>query len=438
MPLITKNEFNLKRVLIISPHFPPVNAADTHRVRMSLPYFNEYGWDAEVVVVDEKNVDLVKDPFLLDSVPKHINIHKVNAFTKKWTSKVGLGSLALRSMWFYRKKVNELLRQKEYDLIYFSTTEFPICVLGNYWKKKFNIPYVIDMQDPWHSDYYQNKPKSERPKKYWFSYRLHKYLEPIAMKNVDGLISVSTKYIEILKSRYNNLANIPYKVITFGAHGLDFKIAATNGSHLKLYFKPQANQTNLVYVGRGGYDMRDAVQILFKAFKNGLNQNPELFEHTHLHFIGTSYAPSGKGTETINPIAKELGLSSYVTEHTDRIGFYESIKQLITADGLMIIGSNDSSYTASKLYPYILAQKNLLAVFNENSSATKIMSECNAGDLITFNQTEEEAYYTLHNFLNKVKNKISSATNFLAFEPYTASYLTKCQINLFNTVINHK
>lgn len=428
----------MKRVLIISPHFPPVNAADTHRVRMSLPYFKEYGWEAEVVVVDEKNVDLVKDPFLLDSVPKDINIHKVNAFTKKWTSKVGLGSLALRSMWFYRKKVNKLLRQKKYDLIYFSTTEFPICVLGNYWKKKFNIPYVIDMQDPWHSDYYQNKPKSERPKKYWFSYRLHKYLEPIAMKNVDGLISVSTKYIETLKIRYNNLANIPYKVITFGAHELDFKIVAANGSHLKLYFNPQAKQTNLVYVGRGGYDMRDAIEILFKAFKNGLNQNPELFEHTHLHFIGTSYAPSGKGTKTISPIAKDLGLSSYVTEHTDRIGFYESIKQLITADGLLIIGSNDSSYTASKLYPYILAQKNLLAVFNENSSATKIMSECNAGDLITFNQTEEEAYYTLHNFLNKVKNKIPSATNFLAFEPYTASYLTKCQINLFNTVINHE
>lgn len=427
----------MKRVLIISPHFPPVNAADSHRIRMSLPYFKNLGWEVEVVIVDEKNVDMIKDPLLLESIPIHIPIHKVNAFAKKWTSKFGLGSLALRSLWFYRKKVNQLLRSKKFDLIYFSTTEFPICILGTYWKKKFKVPYIIDMQDPWHSNYYQDKPKNERPKKYWFSYRLHKYLEPIAMKNVDGLISVSTKYIETLKSRYSNLANISYKIITFGAHELDFNIAKANDKLLKLYFNPSDKQKNLVYVGRGGYDMRDAIEVLLKAFKNGLDQEPELFENTYLHFIGTSYAPSGQGMETISPIAKKLNLSKYVKEHTNRIGFFESIKQLITADGLIIIGSNDNSYTASKLYPYILAKKQLLAVFNEASSAAKILVDCNAGDLITFNQSEKEAYAILHQYMNKVKNNIPISTNFIAFEPYTAAFLTKAQVELFNTTLTN-
>ena len=427
----------MKRVLIISPHFPPVNAADSHRARISVPYFEDFGWEAEVVMVNESNVDMIKDPLLLESIPKHLAIHKVNAFQKKWTSKFGLGSLALRSMWFYRKKVNHLLKNKKFDLIYFSTTEFPICILGAYWKKKFNIPYVIDMQDPWHSDYYQDKPKNERPKKYWFSYRLHKYLEPIAMKSVDGLISVSEKYIETLKSRYANLTSTPYKVITFGAHEIDFKIAKANDAQLKLYFNSSHKQTNLVYVGRGGHDMRDALEILFTAFKNGLNREPELFENTHFHFIGTSYAPSGKGIETIYPIAKKLNISSYVTEHTSRIGFYESIKQLTTADGLLIIGSNDSSYTASKLYPYILAKKQLLGIFNEMSSAAKIMIDCNAGDLISFNQTQAEADEILNLYLKKVKNNTPISTNFIEFEPYTASFLTKTQADLFNQVLTN-
>lgn len=425
----------MKRILIISPHFPPTNAADMHRVRMSLPYFKDLGWNAEVVTVNENCVDMIKDPLLLKSIPSTIPIHKVKAFSKKWTSKFGLGSLALRSLWFYRKKVNQLLRAKKFDLIYFSTTEFPICILGAYWKKKFKVPYVIDMQDPWHSDYYQNKPKNERPKKYWFSYRLHKFLEPIAMKNVDGLISVSTKYIETLKSRYANLANIPYKVITFGAHELDFEIAKANDQQLKLYYIPSTKQTNLIYVGRGGFDMRNALEILLNAFKTGLENEPELFENTHFHFIGTSYAPTGKGTATISPIAKALNLANYVTEYTNRIGFYESIKQLHEADGLLIIGSNDSGYTASKLYPYILAKKNLLAVFNENSSAAKIINECNAGDLITFSQTEKETYTVLHQYIIKVKNCIPVSTNFAAFESYTASHLTKNQIELFNTIL---
>ncbi|MDB5150602.1 MAG: hypothetical protein JWQ57_4622 [Mucilaginibacter sp.] len=97
-----------KRVLIISPYFPPTNAADMQRVRMSLPYFEEYGWDAEVVTVDEKYSEQVKDELLLQSLPAHIKIHRVKAFNKKWTSKFGLGSIALHSLWFYRQKVNAI------------------------------------------------------------------------------------------------------------------------------------------------------------------------------------------------------------------------------------------------------------------------------------------------------------------------------------------
>ena len=62
----------LKRVLIISPYFPPSNAADMQRIRMSLPYFGNYGWEAEVVTVDPKFSDMVKDDLLLESVPPNI------------------------------------------------------------------------------------------------------------------------------------------------------------------------------------------------------------------------------------------------------------------------------------------------------------------------------------------------------------------------------
>src|ERR1700749_231070 len=116
------------------------------RIRMSLPYFRNFGWDAEVVTVDPQYSEMVKDELLLQSIPGDIKIHQVKAFDKKWTSKLGLGSLALRSLRFYKKKVNQLLSADKFNLIYFSTTAIPACILGSYWKKKFNIPYVIDMQ----------------------------------------------------------------------------------------------------------------------------------------------------------------------------------------------------------------------------------------------------------------------------------------------------
>src|ERR1700748_2686623 len=123
---------------------------------------------------------MTKDDLLLLSISEDIKVYKVRALNKKWTSKIGLGSLALRSPWFYRQQVNALLRKGKYDLIYFSTTQFMICALGAYWKKRFGIPYVIDMQDPWYSTHYKDKPKDNRPSKYRLVYGLHKYLEAIA------------------------------------------------------------------------------------------------------------------------------------------------------------------------------------------------------------------------------------------------------------------
>lgn len=95
-------------MLIISPYFPPSNAADMQRVRMSLPYFSDFGWVAEVVVVHERYSDVIKDPLLLQSLPANVKIYKVKAFDKKWTSKIGLGSMALRSLPYYFLKVNYL------------------------------------------------------------------------------------------------------------------------------------------------------------------------------------------------------------------------------------------------------------------------------------------------------------------------------------------
>ena len=319
------------------------------RIRMSLPYFNDFGWDAEVVTVDAVYSELSKDDLLLQSIPTDIKIHRVKAFSKTWTSKFGLGSLAIRSLWFYRKKVNQLLRERHYDLIYFSTTHFPVCILGAYWKKRFGIPYVIDMQDPWHSEYYRDKPKDQQPPKYWFSYRLNKYLEPIAMKSADGLISVSENYIIDLKDRYPEIKNIPGSIITFGAFAPDLKIAENNSKLFKPILDTQF--INMVYIGRGGRDMHQAITPLFEALKDGLLHENDVFKKLRIYFIGTSYAPDGLGKPTIMPLAKQFNVENSVIEITDRISYYHALATLQKADVLFIPGSDGPGYTASKIYP---------------------------------------------------------------------------------------
>jgi hypothetical protein len=379
---------------------------------------------------------MVDDPLMLESIPKQIKIHQVKALDKKWTSKLGLGSLALRSFLFYKKYVDQLLKKEHFDLIFFSTTEFPICVLGRHWKRKFNIPYVIDMQDPWHSEYYQNKPKAERPPKYWFSYRLNKYLEPIAMGAVSGIISVSDEYIKVLMHRYSEVKKIPVAVITFPAAVKDLEIAEANKNTLATPLLTD-NAINLVYVGRGGHDLKQAAALLFNAFSSSLAKNPNLFSAVKFYFIGTSYAPKGTGTSTIKPIADAIGITEYVYEQTDRIPYFETLSYLNKADGLVILGSDDAGYTASKLYPYILSKKPLLAIFNIKSSAATIIRDCKAGSLANI-ADKAQSEIVITDFLTKMvqQSKTLNQTNWENFSAYSAKVLTQKQCILFNQAVS--
>ena len=401
---------------------------------MSLPYFKQFGWHADLVMVDDQYSEMFKDELLLQSIPSNITIYKVDALSKKITSKVGLGSLALRSMWYYVKKVNQLIAETKYDLIYFSTTQFPITILGNYWKRKFKIPYIIDVQDPWHSDYYKDKPKAEQPAKFWFSYRLNKYLEPIAMKHVNGLVSVSEGYIDDLKARYTAIKNIPAITIPFGAFSPDLKIA-TDDEHL---FKTllQADFKNIVYIGRGGADMHTALKVTFAAFKNYINANPELLKKIRLYFIGTSYAPAGQGKQTILPLAKEFGIEDYLIELTDRISYYHTLNTLQQADALFIPGSDDPNYTASKIYPYLLTNKPLLAVFNADSPALNVLAEYNAPFAYSYDDKNIES--KIEAFFKSVAlgETHPQQYNNNAIKKYSAEHMTQQQCLFFDRVIN--
>lgn len=422
----------MKKVLIISPHFPPINAADMHRIRQSLSYYKENNWLAEVVVVDPEFVEGFQDKLLLETLPSDIKIHKVKALNAGLTRKFGLGSIAYRSMYYYWKVVNSILRNSNYDLIFFSTTAFPITILGRVWKRKFNIPYIIDMQDPWRPDHYLTLPKNQRPPKFWLSYKLDKWLEEYAMKNVDGLLSVSQTYIDVLKNRYS-LHNIPSSVIPFAAFKKDIEVALESKISNK-FFSKSSNIKNIVYIGRGGDDMVLANTIFLEAIKKGSELYDD-FKSIKLYFIGTSYDPSGNGESTVLPIAKSLGIDTQLIEITQRISYFESIKVLSDADLLFVPGSDNIGYTASKIYPYVWLNKPIITLFHSSSSVNNFMIECNAGMSLQFDTTDRvENVNNIIQYIHDSFKGFNSNVNWDNFEKYTAKYQVKKQTELFESV----
>ena len=425
-----------KKVLIISPHFPPVNAPDMHRVRQSLPYFEEFGWKPVVFAVTPEDVEGAKDDLLLESLPAGGEIHRVRAFSTSWTRKFGLGNVGMRAYFQLRQAVNTYLKTNHVDLIYFSTTVFATVALGPYWKRRFGVPFVIDLQDPWRNDFFLNMPRHERPPKYWFEHWLYSRQEAKTIPEAAGIVAVSKGYVDMVRHRYPSTANLLHLTLTFGVLDLDFQIAKRLDR-----IRPKGEGIDIVYIGRGGKDMELSITAMFSAFRQGLGANPDLFSKVRFTFIGTSYAPDGKGAKMIAPIAERLGVGRYVTEITDRLPYFQSLKRLMEADLLFMPGSTDTTYTASKLYPYIMAHKPLLTIFHERSSVVEIVRNTRSGEVVTFGSPDNAVPESLPDRILPVLTDLlqrlpfTPDTDWDAFAPYSAREMTRKQCDFFQACL---
>ncbi len=422
----------MKKVLIVSPHFPPINAPDMQRIRMSLPYYKKLGWEPVVLCVNEKFVSGYKDELLNQTVPDDIEVHRVSALSENITKLFGIRSLPLRAYYNFKKAGSRLLSRDQFDLVLFSTSLFQICVLGRYWKKKFGVPFIIDMQDPWRNDFFIDKPIKEKPPKYWITRLLDKRMEAYTMPQVAGIISVSQAYINTLKKRYPNLVDTPALLLPFGASAMDFRIISHGNIPSEVIrFN---GKINVVYAGSINKFFLPLIEAFFIAFLKAV-QHKEAY---HFYFIGTNYAYPYT-TMQLNKIKVELGLENLITEIPERISYFSALATLKKADILFIPGSSDADYNASKVYNNIFSNKPIFSIFNKKSLVLKAIEETQSGVVVGIKETDSRAvlvqkiqaampaFLQLHN--KEVK------LNKGAIKKYMASTMTDQQVNFFNLVI---
>jgi hypothetical protein len=423
----------MKKVLIISPHFPPINAPDMQRVRLSLPHYEELGWTPVVLCVDEQHVEGFHDPLLLETLPADIEVHRLNAWPAAITRKFGLGSLSMRSYFHFKRKGNELLRSGAFDLVFFSTSLFHVCALGPYWKRKFGVPFIIDMQDPWRNDFYLSQPRHQRPPKFRIAYAIDKRLEAATIPSVDGIISVSKGYIQMLQDRYPQIKGRPAVVLPFGTSERDFALVKARQIPPQV-IRQDDGIINVVYVGAMTKFFLPLLRAFFRAFAE---KGPDKHRY-HFYFIGTNYIP-GAEARPVEQLAAELGLEEIVTEMPKRIPYFSALATLMHADILFIPGSTDPDYNASKVYNNILAGKPIFSIFNKDSLVKKIIEDSRAGLVVGIdgNETETElvsriaekmdAFASLH------LQPAGIGTSILA--EHSAASLTKAQVSFFDSIV---
>lgn len=371
----------MRRVLIVSPHFCPVNAPDMQRARLALPHLREHGWEPVVLALAPETVEgAVLEPALEDTYPRDIRVVRARGLSPRATRRLGFGGLWLRAGRALRRAGERLLAAETFDLVFFTTTQFDAFALGPRWLARFGVPYVLDYQDPWATDHYsrtgQRPPGG--PLRFALSQWRARRREPGILARAAGLVSVSPAYLGDLARRCPAVGARPSAVLPFGASPADLELARDRRP-VRPLAPPGDGCVHLVYTGRGGDDLRPALGLLFSALADFRRRAPAAAGRLRLHFIGTSYAPPPLGRETIMPVAREHGVEDLVRETCHRVPYLEALHYLSRADAILAVGSDDPAYNASKLAPCLLAGRPLLAIFHAESPAHAFLARHASG-----------------------------------------------------------
>jgi glycosyltransferase involved in cell wall biosynthesis len=352
---------SLRNLLIVSPHFPPTDTVDMHRVRMNARYYESHGWRPHILAVDPAQVVRQVDARLSRTVPGDIAIFRAGALPSALLKPLGVSDISLRAMRSMARAGDDIIALKKIDLVFISTTAFMSMRLGARWLRRFGTPFVLDFQDPWFTAPPSSIPHRRQGLKNQIMRRMHALAEARSVPHASGLIAVSEAYLEALKGAYPALVNVPSETIPFGYSANDFDVASELGEPWRPFGVSEPKAPMALYAGRIGEAMLPAIDALFQFMNAIPGDAPGALSKLTAGFLGTGYLREDNPRE-VDPRAKAAGLGARITERPDRVSMLDALSSLLAADFLILLGSADLSYQPSKLYQLMAAGKPILCI----------------------------------------------------------------------------
>lgn len=413
-----------KRVVIVGPDFAPSSLPPALRIRFFARHLPAYGWEPTVVTVEPRYYETAVDPETLRLVPPGLRVVRTSALPARATRRVGIGDLGARGLVQQWRAAARLCRTERVDAVLLPVPPYLPAVIGRLLHARYRVPYVVDYIDPWVSDDWRTRPPEQRLPKRALADRVSRLLEPFALRRVAHIVGVSRGTTDGVVARYPWLRPSDATEIPYGAEAADFDYVREH-PRANAIFRRADGRVHVSCVGRGGWDLLPALRAVFDALRRGLAEAPELFGRLRLHFVGTSYARDAAVSEQIMPVARDCGVAACVDEHPRRVPYLDALQILLDSDALLAVGSEMPHYTASKIFPCILAQRPLLAVFHSASSVIEILRQTGAGAIVPFDAESppDHRVADIQRWFAGVASVFpasSPPTRWDAFEPYSA------------------
>lgn len=422
----------MRKILIITPHYPPSNLAAVHRTRLFARHLPSFGWEPHILTVHERYYEETPDWDLCRLLPDGQQISKSRAIPV--TRPRLIGDIGLRGFPFLYLEALRLIREERVDLLYIPIPSFYGSLLGRLLHERTGIPYGIDYIDPW----VQVFPGSERRfSRHWWSTKLSRFLEPIAVKKAAWVTGVAEGYYRGVRERNPRLADTClFGAMPYGGEAADHEAVHALGR--KAYLFQGNGAYRLVYAGALLPKAHAPLDAIFGA----VAASREDYSGVEFHFIGTGTSPDDPEGFNVRPHAERHGLwGSHVFEYPRRIPYLDVLVHLEAADAVFILGSTEPHYTPSKTYQAVLSGKPILATLHRDSTAVGILREAGAGLVLDFDG-EQGVSGIRRNFTQAFRDFRVFARGFdpsqvdrKAFEPYSALEVTRSLADLLEKVM---
>lgn len=364
----------MKKVLIVSYYFPPINVVAARRYGSMCKYFAKYGYEPYVLTTSfgrnpgldaRLDLELPLDKSRVIRIGNSKNNSEIGSFLGNFVMNVlDSGKIMSRTLawevigWYERVKRDlDLERIRDMDIIVATYPAMGNLYVARYLSKKLKCPYIADIRDLI-SDYTETTEGYRNCK--W----LDGFIEQYILRMAGGIVTVTPGFRDILRKRY------PGKRFQVVFNGWDDKRTAE--TTLK------AADKYLYYAGSLYLHRLESFELLVKCLKK-INAG----DHEKYKFIVRSIGPKELDIKAVNLIKREK-MQEYVSILPSVSGdiVRQEQKQACINVVLSTVHQDDRALMTTipgKVYELLNEDASILAIVPKGSDVEKVLQYTHKG-----------------------------------------------------------
>lgn len=330
-----------------------------------------------MLTVATEAIDGRPDRDLAACLPSSVRVVRAPTMPVHRARVAGVGDLGIRALRGLYRAGRELLAREPFHAVLITTYPIYPAWLGPRFKKQTGVPFVLDLQDPWVGAWGRTLGPGGRPDlRSRLSRRVAVTLERSIVPRADALVAVSSGTLDELASRVPSIRSRPLLELPIGWNPADFERARSRAANAA----EADGRATFSYIGTLLPAGHDIIAALFAGAGRMLAASPRPLR---LQFVGTSNQTQYSGRPLLDGMIP-AGLEDVVVERAERLPYFDALRTLTSSDVVMVIGTRQPHYTASKVYPALASGRPVLALVHEASQATPILRQAAGTVVVAF------------------------------------------------------